>query len=235
MRRTSVVWTIDGNRFREIVSKSNTFSDILRKLDIGVQGGNIKTLKKRLLEDKIDFSHIYAHNGKRYSAKPFPLNEVMIKNSTYSRASLKRQILKKELLKNECSICEQKAEWNEKSLIMVLDHINGVNNDHRLKNLRFVCPNCNSQLSTFCGKHNKKRIKEKKGCKDCGKEIGEKSTLCVKCANGKTGKKIRKVKNRPSKEEIQEMLKTMSYCSIGRKYGVSDNAVRKWLKFGQVV
>lgn len=40
----------------------------------------------------------------------------------------------------------------------------------------------------------------------------------------------RKVVNRPSVAEIEEMLKTMSMCAIGRKYNVSDNAVRKWLK-----
>jgi len=26
-------------------------------------------------------------------------------------------------------------------------------------------------------------------------------------------------------------IKTTSYCAVGRKYGVSDNAVRKWVKF----
>ena len=35
---------------------------------------------------------------------------------------------------------------------------------------------------------------------------------------------------RPSHQELEDMLKTMSYCAVGRKYGVSDNAVRKWEK-----
>lgn len=39
-----------------------------------------------------------------------------------------------------------------------------------------------------------------------------------------------KVQNRPSQQELEDMLKTMSYCAIGRKYGVSDNAIRKWEK-----
>ena len=41
-------------------------------------------------------------------------------------------------------------------MTLILDHINGINNDHRLENLRFVCPNCNIQLDTNCGKKNKK-------------------------------------------------------------------------------
>lgn len=40
----------------------------------------------------------------------------------------------------------------------------------------------------------------------------------------------RKVKDRPSKEELIAMRKTMSWCAIGRKYGVSDNAIRKWMR-----
>lgn len=42
--------------------------------------------------------------------------------------------------------------------------------------------------------------------------------------------KNRKVKNRPSKEELFDMLKTSSFKEVGRKYGVSDNTVKKWCK-----
>lgn len=35
---------------------------------------------------------------------------------------------------------------------------------------------------------------------------------------------------RPSKEELGILLKEKSFCAIGRQFGVSDNAVRKWMK-----
>jgi hypothetical protein len=35
--------------------------------------------------------------------------------------------------------------------------------------------------------------------------------------------------NRPSQQELLEMRKTKSWTEIGREYGVSDNAVRKWM------
>jgi len=35
-------------------------------------------------------------------------------------------------------------------MTLILDHINGVNNDNRLENLRIVCPNCNATLDTHC-------------------------------------------------------------------------------------
>lgn len=36
---------------------------------------------------------------------------------------------------------------------------------------------------------------------------------------------------RPSLEQLRADLATMSFCAVGRKYGVSDNAVRKWLRW----
>jgi len=40
---------------------------------------------------------------------------------------------------------------------LILDHINGVNNDNRLENLRFVCSNCDSQLDTYKSRNRKNR------------------------------------------------------------------------------
>ena len=45
--------------------------------------------------------------------------------------------------------------WNGKPLVLILDHINGNAEDNRYENLRFVCPNCNSQLPTFTGRNKK--------------------------------------------------------------------------------
>jgi transposase-like protein len=35
---------------------------------------------------------------------------------------------------------------------------------------------------------------------------------------------------RPSYEQLIEDVRTMSFCAVGRKYGVTDNAVRKWIR-----
>lgn len=40
-----------------------------------------------------------------------------------------------------------------KDITLQLDHINGVNDDNRIENLRFLCPNCHSQTSTFTGRN----------------------------------------------------------------------------------
>ena len=69
-----------------------------------------------------------------------------------TRASVRSRVLKDELLDYECSNCNIK-DYNGKPLSLELDHINGNGHDHRLENLRWLCPNCHSQTNTFRGKN----------------------------------------------------------------------------------
>jgi hypothetical protein len=64
--------------------------------------------------------------------------------------------------KPECSFFSNPLEWNGKELPLILDHINGCNTDNRAKNLRLVCPNCDSQLKTRGGA-NKGRVQKSSG------------------------------------------------------------------------
>jgi len=52
--------------------------------------------------------------------------------------------------------------WNRKEIKPILDRINGNNSDNRPKNLRLLCPICDSQLETRGGA-NKGRIKKAEG------------------------------------------------------------------------
>ena len=52
--------------------------------------------------------------------------------------------------------CDGVLMWNNKEIVLQLEHINGVNNDNRPQNLCFLCPSCHSQTSTFTGKNKKK-------------------------------------------------------------------------------
>ncbi len=36
---------------------------------------------------------------------------------------------------------------------------------------------------------------------------------------------------RPSYEQLMADVSSMSFLAVGRKYGVSDNAIRKWLRW----
>lgn len=74
---------------------------------------------------------------------------------SYNRTALKEKLLIHGVLVNECYECRIGPEWNGKKLVLVLDHQNGIHNDDRFENLRLLCPNCNSQTSTFAGRRGK--------------------------------------------------------------------------------
>lgn len=64
-------------------------------------------------------------------------------------------------------------------------------------------------------------------CKSCSEVIlGQGSSFCSEACRGKFHRKV----SRPSKEELSKLLETMTYTGIGHLFGVSDNAVRKWVK-----
>jgi hypothetical protein len=79
----------------------------------------------------------------------YPLEGVLVENSTYARHNLKKRIIDNNLIEYRCACCGIEAVWNGKPMPLILDHINGINNDNRLDNLRFVCSNCDSQLPTY--------------------------------------------------------------------------------------
>lgn len=86
----------------------------------------------------------------------FSLDKVLVENSTYARHLVKKRILREKLIPYQCSCCGLGPEWQGKPMPLILDHINGVNNDNRLSNLRFVCSNCDTQLDTYKSKNRKK-------------------------------------------------------------------------------
>jgi len=94
--------------------------------------------------------------------RPKALEAVMVKNSTYHRGNLKRQLLAGGYLINCCYNTKcvlygiVDPVWADEAITLHLDHINGVANDHRLENLRMLCPNCHSQTESFAGRNVRK-------------------------------------------------------------------------------
>lgn len=226
----SRIYNISSEVFAEYVKNSSSFTEILRKCDLENKGGNINTVKRRINKENLDYSHIktgFGHNaGRTYPlrriSKEEALERIFTNSSKTSRDFIKLIICRYSLKEYKCSECQLGDIWNEKKISLQLDHINGINDDNRLENLRFLCPNCHSQTETYCGKSSRKK---KYYCIQCGIETKGNSEKCSACS----AKKNRKVE-RPNKEILQKEVLEQPFTKLGEKYGVSDNAVRKWCK-----
>ena len=58
-----------------------------------------------------------------------------------------------------------------------------------------------------------------------GKEIYLYAQYCSECIHIQ-----QRIVERPPREELKFLIKKYSFSEIGRKYNVSDNAIRKWCK-----
>jgi 5-methylcytosine-specific restriction endonuclease McrA len=81
------------------------------------------------------------------------LKEILAgKHPEFQTFKLKNRLLKEGIIKNVCSVCGI-TEWNGKKLVMELDHIDGNRTNHKLNNLRMLCPNCHAQTETYRAKN----------------------------------------------------------------------------------
>lgn len=205
----------------QYVKESDSLSETLIKMNIPIQGNNSKTLKNKIEEYNIDISHFTYGNAKRSKTEYIPAEKYLTKNSILKSSKLKIKLLKEKIKENKCECCGI-SEWRGKPITIQLHHIDGDNTNNELSNLMMLCPNCHSQTDNYCGSANEKQHYY---CKDCGKEITKGATYCQECC----GKHARKVKNRPSKEELIEDFKIFkAITKIGEKYGVTDTTIRKW-------
>ena len=160
----------DKENLEKIVKDSLSKAQVLYKLEIKAAGGNYKTLDKYILLYNIDTSHF---TGKVWNQKeryrPFGkvanLEDILVENSLYSSStSLRKKLLKEGLKIHKCESCNL-SKWLEKLIPLELDHINGINNDNRIENLRLLCPNCHAQTDTYRGKNIRRN---KHGCDEIG-------------------------------------------------------------------
>lgn len=145
----------DMKKVRNAVKSSYTLSGTLKSIGLDPRGCNYKTLRKFIKELGIDTSHFTRkRQGTCESRYARPLSEILVKSGkTENTSRLKTRLLRDGLLDNLCKICKMKPTWHDKPLVLRLDHMNGDAMDHRLGNLRLVCPNCDSQLPTYCGRN----------------------------------------------------------------------------------
>ena len=169
-------WTKEN--IENVIRDCDSFSDVLRKLEIPIQGNNCATLKKKVLLYNIDFSHFTYGNKKKKGWKHKDINEYLTKNSTIKSAKLKNRLINEGYKENRCELCGI-SEWNGKPLVCQLHHIDGDVTNNELSNLQMLCPNCHSQTDNYCGNANK----SENLCPYCGSFMNRGSKMCIKCYN----------------------------------------------------
>ena len=212
-------WNLE--RIKEVIPQCINFTEVLEMLSIPRQGNNSNTLKRLLDENNIDYSH-FTGRARVYNNTSTSINEYLSNRVKITSGKLRIKLLAEGLKENKCEICGI-TKWHGKPIVCQLHHIDGNNQNNNLENLQILYPNCHSQTENYCGSANVNKTKYY--CKDCGKEINKGSVYCTICSH----KHTRKVKDRPSKEKLlQDFKELKSFVKIGAKYGVSDNAIRKW-------
>lgn len=141
--------------------------EINKKISLALGGTGIS--KKCLNCGKIIKSSKYCspYCGAEYRKKQFSLMveeigyfpNLSAKTGGSSVIKVKEYLAKKNGRK--CSICGR-LKWNKKPINLWLDHIDGNATNHKIINLRLICPNCDAQSETYCGRNRgrgKRKIK----------------------------------------------------------------------------
>ena len=140
-----------------IVKGSNNISDVCRNMELKPYYGNRQTIKKYIEYYNIDTSHFKFNITTNNNFIKKNIKDILIENSNFNTTHLKERLYKEGLKNRICEICGQDENWKNMKINLILDHINGINTDNRIENLRIVCPNCNAGLETHCGKNIKNK------------------------------------------------------------------------------
>lgn len=147
----NVIYKLNDDEFKNLIASSLNIKEVLFKLGYSTTGNSwgYSQVRKRMEALNIPMSYFKGRSpNKKDSTTRIEKEKLFSSKSKHARCVVRNTIIKENLLEYKCAICGI-TEWNGKTLSLELDHINGINYDNRLENLRFLCPNCHSQTTTY--------------------------------------------------------------------------------------
>lgn len=130
----------------------NSCNSNKHKNSLGVKNSNLTGKRKSQKQIYIDLSQDKKDLMNWSKNKIINKFEDIFCINNFSSGYVKKALLLLGIREYKCEICSI-SEWNEKSIILELDHINGDRKNNNLDNIRLLCPNCHSQTNTFRGKN----------------------------------------------------------------------------------
>lgn len=132
----------------DAVKMSKTNAEVCKLLGIKTTGGSYGMIGWRIKKLGLDTSHFDRLNGRTSNRKTS--DQILVKRESGNRS--KTHQLRRALI--ECGVpyrcssfgCHVQDSWNGKSIVLEIDHVNRDPLDNRIENLRFLCPNCHSQV-----------------------------------------------------------------------------------------
>lgn len=140
-----------------------TLEEAINETDTMAKAAKLINMPFSTFKRKASKLGLYAPNqGASGTKKPFELKNNSVKipledvlnglHPQYQSNKLRTRLIQEGIKTHKCEWCGNK-EWRGKPISLEVDHINGIRNDHKLENLRLLCPNCHAQTNTYRGKN----------------------------------------------------------------------------------
>jgi hypothetical protein len=222
---------ISDKDFAAVVAQSTSLAQVLRSTRKTVTGGAYQWARRRIEKLNLSTSHF---TGQAWSRGQILRKSPKAANPTFfSRSKILRR-MRLDGVPYECSVCRI-SEWNGKKLPLHIDHTDGDRSNNEPDNVRLICPNCHSQCDTSTSSRStsyelwSRPVLDEKAPDE---ESEDPVPFCMTEARKEAYAK-RRTTLRPTLDVLLCEVEELGFSAVGRKYGVSDNAIRKWIKHYQ--
>ena len=155
----------DKFKVLEAISENKSVAGVLRQLGVRPSGGNYRIIHRFIKENNVDVSHFTGQGwnvGLKFKPHTeFSDKEIFVEDSPYKCSWRLRERYRKLTGISYCEECNMEV-WMGHPIPLEIHHINGINTDNRLENLKLLCPNCHALTDNYRGRAHLSALSEKR-------------------------------------------------------------------------